>query len=144
METKRNIGYDLEAISYHNGNTTTTIEVLVTCEEGDKTFYLEFCNKYLKCNDDNIQEFINDADLTEIENWVDETTIGYLTSEVQKWCIRNSELGQYYSFSVNTFNNCMISVVGMESDRLGVIGKTFFTATLVGEEQIKEFLRLNK
>lgn len=144
METKRNIGYDLEAISYHNGNTTTTIEVLATCEEGSKTFYLDFCNKHLKCNDDNINDFIDDADLTEIETWVDETTIGYLSSELQKWCIRKTETGKYYSFSMFTFNTVSCVVNGMESDRLCLNGKTFFSNHLVGEEQIKEFLRLNK
>lgn len=143
MKTKRNIGYDLEAISYYNGTSIATIEVLATCEEGEATFYLDVCNKHGKCDDYNIQDFIDDADLTEIEKWVDETTLGYLSSELQKWCIREAETGKYYSFSLFSFNDCRVVINGIESDRLCLNGKTFFSINLVGEEQIKDFLRQN-
>jgi len=144
MKTQRNIEYDLEAIEYSNFNTTSTIKVLATCENGYKKFILEFDNKYGGINEHNIQEFLDDADLTEIENWVDETEIGWATAEIQKWCIRKSELGKYYSFSVFTFNDFSIVINCMESDRLSLTGKIISSEILSGLEQVNDFLVSNK
>lgn len=144
MKTQRNIEYDLEVIEYSNFNTTSNIKVLVTCENGDKEFFLDFDNQYGDINEDNINQFIDDADLTEIENWVDETEIGFAVAEIQKWCIRKSELGKYYSFSVFTFNNFSIVINCMESSRLFVTGKTISSEILKGLDQVNDFLALNK
>jgi len=143
MKTQRNIEYDLEAIEYSNFNTTSIIKVLVTCENGYKEFILEFDNKYGGIYEHNIQEFLDDADLTEIENWVDETEIGWAVGEIQKWCIRKSDSDKYYSFSVHTLNTFSIAVICLESNGLSLTGKVISSEILIGLDQVNDFLIIN-
>lgn len=138
--TKRNIAYTLEVNSFHNFNTVSTLEVTAITEEGGKDFTLTLDNSTGEINEYNVNEFLNDADLTEVEEWVDATVISYLSSELQKWCIRNAELGKYYSFYIYTFNACNAVVNGLECDRLNFNGKSFLGEQLTGVEQIKQFL----
>lgn len=142
ITTKRGIEVDVYINSFHNFNTTTTLEVTAVVENGEKDFTLELSNQYGNCNVENIEDFFNDADTSLLEVWADAIELAFLSGELQKWCVLQAEIGKYYSFSMFTFNAVNVVINGIESDRLAINGKQFYHEQLSGVKQIKEFLNI--
>lgn len=137
-QTLLNIGYDLEVLSFSNRAKTTLIEILVTCEEGSESFWIEIKN-YGEAFDDITPDMIEDIELLEAEQWVNETVIGYIASEAAKTCVKLSNHEFYYSFSIGTINDLQLTVMCFEKQG-NYIGKLNGSWSVSGEEQSRELL----
>lgn len=142
-QTLLNIGYDLEVLQFSNHSKTTDVEIMVTCEEGSESFWIEI-NNYGEPFFDITPNDIEDSELLEAEQWVNETVIGYIASEAAKTCVRLSSREFYYSFSIGTINDLQLTVICFEKQG-DYIGKLNGSWSVSGEEQSRELLnKLNK
>lgn len=139
-QTQRGIEYDLEVVSFRNNPRTTEIYVLATVENGQEEFLFEFENHGEKPTADEIDEV--DIEMEEIDKWADATEIGWATSAIQKWCIDKTNEDVYWSFSVYTNDNFMISVFAMRKSN-GCIGGVVEDHTMIGIEEVNDFLNQN-
>ena len=140
-QTQRGIEYDLEIVSFHNGNKTTTFEVLATVENGSETFEIEVEHYGHPFTYDDVNEA--ELDLTEVEQWADDTEISFLVSEIQKTCINKSTVNKYYAYTVYTNDTFTVSVMVFEKV-LGHIGNVLESVNLKGVSQVNDWLVLNK
>lgn len=139
-QTQRGIEYDLEIVSFHNGNKTTTFEVLATVENGSKSFEIEEEHHGNPFTYDDVNEA--ELDLTEVEQWADATEISWAVSEIQKKCIMKSVDNKYYAYTVYTNDTFTVSVMVFEKV-VGHIGNVVEAYNLKGLEQVNEFLNSN-
>lgn len=139
-QTQRGIEYDLDVVSFYNEPRTTSIYVLATVENGQEEFLFEIENHGEKMTADEVDEV--DIEMEEIEKWADATEIGWATSEIQKWCIDKTTEDKYWSFSVYTNNNFIISVFAMSKSN-GCIGGVVEDHTMIGIEEVNDFLNCN-
>lgn len=140
-QTQRGIEYDLEIVSFHNGNKTSTFEVLATVENCTKTFEIEVDNYGLPFTYDDADEA--ELDLTEVEQWADSTEISWAVSEIQKKCIIKSVDNKYYAYTVYTNDTFVITIMVFEKV-VGHIGNVVEAYNLKGLEQVNDWLVLNK
>lgn len=140
MKTKRNIEYDLEIVSFHNGNKTTTFEVLATVENGSETFEIEVEHHGQPFTQDDVNEA--ELDLTEVEQWADATEISWAVSAIQYYCVMKSVDNKYYAYTVYTNDTFTISVMVFEKVVVH-IGNVVESYNLKGLEQVNEFLNNN-
>lgn len=142
-QTIYGIGYDLEVLQFSNHSKRTDVEILVTCEEGSESFWIEIKN-YGESFEDITPDMIEDSELLEAEQWVNETVIGHVAYEASKTCVRLSSRELYYSFSIGTINNLQLTVMCFEKHG-NYIGKLSGSWSVSGEEQSRELLNtLNK
>ena len=139
-KTQRGIEYDLEIVSFHNGNKVTEFEVLVTVENGTKTFLIEVENHGHPFTYDDADEA--ELDLTEVEQWADATEISWAVSAIQEKCIIKSVDNKYYAYTVYTNDTFTVSVMVFEKV-VGHIGSVVESYNLKGLEQVNEFLNRN-
>lgn len=137
-QTLLNVGYDLEVLQFSNHSKRTDVEILVTCQEGSESFWIEIKN-YGEAFDDITPDMIEDSELLEAEQWVNETVIGYIASEAAKTCVRLSSREFYYSFSIGTINDLQLTVMCFEKHG-NYIGKLNGSWSVSGEEQARELL----
>lgn len=142
-QTTLNVGYDLEVLQFSNHSKTTQVELLVTCEEGSESFWIEIKN-YGEAFDDITPDMIEDSELLEAEQWVNETVIGFIASESAKTCVRLSSRELYYSFSIGTINDLQLTVMCFEKQG-NYIGKLIASYSVSGEEDCRSLInKLNK
>lgn len=140
--TKRGIEFELEIIEIHSHS----IKVLATCEEGFKDFIIDFGFSPIKSDSELYSSLcdgettpLTDDDLEEVYNWVDETTIGFIASEVSKICVSKSNVSEYWSFGIYTNETVCVDIHKMkvlQPDGFESI-ESFFAQ---GEEEIKELI----
>lgn len=133
LTTAKGFEYDLEVVSIFNG---VRIEVLATCENGSETFVLDFDTTHGKITDDNVNEFLDDADLSKIETWVDATESAWVVSEIQKICVQKGDL----SFSVNAFGKFAVTVLKWSLERISVVDSINLTTL----EEMNDYINGNK
>lgn len=131
LTTTRGFEYDLEIVSINQGRLLT---VMATCENDEKLFEFDFETKFGDITDDNANEFMNDADLTEIETWVDMTESSWVVSEMQKICIRKGNV----SFDVNNIGLFLVNVSYWMGDKCTDL-KTMYTL-----QEMNDFINENK
>lgn len=139
MKTKRNIGYDLEVISFDG----KFAELLITCENGSTTVYQAVSSEdYDMHNETDDLDYII-TDFTDIEKWVDATEIAFVSSEVAIICVMESTSEVYWSFDLMTLKGVKLSVYKMKVDD-GSITRDCEGAHLYSLQEINEWILENK
>lgn len=139
-QTQRGIEYDLEIVSFHNWNRTTTFEVLATVENGSEVFYIDVDNQGYHFVFDDYDEAA--LDFTEVEQWADATDISWAVGEIQKKCIMKSFDNKHYAYTVHTNDTFVITIMVFEKF-LGSLSNVVETYHLTGLEQVNDFLSEN-
>lgn len=141
-KTKLGIAYDLEIVSFGN----KSVEYMVTCEEGSRTFELSFP---FDVKDDNtlygqLQDgdcsLFSDDDLEMADAWIDDVTIRFLSAELASIALANCDNGILCSSSVNCFIEfetitAHITKVDVKKE------KSIFHHTAHGEQEIKDLIQ---
>lgn len=112
-QTNLLISYDLDVVSFFNGNTVSTIEVIATCEDGEINHVFEFYNKHGLVTHDNIQDFLNDADFSELDKKINKLVLGEISKELAQICIDKSTNDVYCTFDVMSLGGVKASVYEM-------------------------------
>lgn len=142
MKTTRGIEFDLEVTKVDH----QSIDVLATCEEGDKVFTIDF--PYPIQEDDTFYgellegdtSQIPKEDLSEVMAWVDEVTIAFLVSEVTKLCLAKSNDNELWCFSMHTLNTILISLHCHSVEDGLLTGETLFSEFAHTEQEVKDLL----
>lgn len=142
LKTNLGIEYDIEIVEVGVKN----IIVNVTCEEASKEFMLTFDYPIKEDNAFYSQVINNDCtqitytDLADAINWVNETTVGYLASEIAKICVRNSVNGDQFAYSFTTLGCLLLTIskINPNQDVLSVRSCNNYHAE--GETEIKELI----
>lgn len=139
MKTKRNIGYDLEVISFDG----KFAELLITCENGSTTAYHPVSSEdYDMHNETDDLDYII-TDFTDIEKWADAREIAFVASEVARICVMKSTSEVYWSFDLMALKGIKLSVYKMKVDDGSITGGCDGTH-LYSLQEINEWILENK
>ena len=142
FKTNLEIEFDVEVVSYGH----RTVEIMAMCREDSKSFDLQVeidsaLRHMLESGDDS---WIKEEMLSEVMQWVNETVIGHLSSEVAKLCLRKSNKDVYWNYSFGTLNIPNLTITSMDT-YAGNVGALRETYGAYGENEIRELLyELNK
>lgn len=110
MKTNRGIEYDLQITEYGNKSIT----FLAICEDGSKEFTFnypyEFDRHMTEAIDNDDFNYLID-DFSEIEKFVDATTLQFIAGEVAKLCIKKSNDLEHWSFSISTLGSIKVTII---------------------------------
>lgn len=141
---KTNLGIEFEVyiVSYGHG----TVEIMAMCEEDTRSFDVQIkidttLRRMLESDD---HSWIKEEMLTDAMQWVNETVIGHLASEVAKLCLRKSTKDVYWTYTFGTLNIPRLTITSMDT-YAGNIGALRESYHAYGENEIWELLyELNK
>ena len=142
FKTNLGIEFEVDIVSYGH----RTVEIMAMCTEDSKSFDLHVeidstLRHMLESGDDS---WIKEEMLTEAIQWVNETVIGHLTSEVAKLCLRKSNKDVYCTYTFGTLNIPNVTITSMDT-YAGNVGALRETYGAYGENEIRELLyELNK
>lgn len=110
MKTNRGIEYDLEIIE--SGNKSIT--VMAICEDGSKEFTFnypyEFDRHMTEAVENDDFDYLID-DYSEIEKFVDATTLQFIAGEIAKLCVNKSNNSEHWSFSISTLGAIKVTII---------------------------------
>ena len=110
MKTNRGIEYDLEIIE--SGNKSIT--VMAICEDGSKEFTFnypyEFDRHMTEAVENDDFDYLID-DFSEIERFVDATTLQFIAGEIAKLCVNKSNDLEHWSFSISTLGSIKVTIM---------------------------------
>lgn len=137
FKTNLGIEFEVDIMSYGH----SAVEVMVICEEDERSFYIQTkigttLLSMLESGDDN---WIKEEMLTEAIQWVNETVIGHLTSEVAKLCLRKSTKDVYWTYTFGTLNVPRLTITSMDT-YAGNVGALRESYGAMGENEIRELL----
>lgn len=142
FKTNLEIEFEVYVISYGH----RIVEIMAMCQEDSRSFDIllkidSTLRRMLESGDDN---WIKEEMLTEAIQWVNETVIGHLTSEVAKLCLRKSNKDVYWTYTFGTLNIPNVTITSMDT-YAGNVGALRDNYGAIGEDEIRELLNeLNK
>jgi len=108
--TTINVAYDLELIE--TGNKSIT--VMAICEDGSKEFTFnypyEFDRQMTEAVENDDFDYLID-DYSEIEKFVDATTLQFIAGEIAKLCVNKSNDSEHWSFSISTLGAIKVTIM---------------------------------
>lgn len=121
LKTQRGIEFDLEITEQGN----RSVEVMATCEYGEKLFAYVFdynidnlMQKYI--DTESFKDLLSDEELQEIETWVDSQTIGAVVGELATVCIEKSINGESWTYSTDTVDGFKVTVIQSQCTGAGM------------------------
>ena len=142
FKTNLEIEFEVGVVSYGNSN----VEIMAMCAEDTCSFDVQLkidstIRSMLESGDDS---WIKEEILTDAMQWVNETVIGHLASEVAKLCLRKSTKDVYWTYSFGTLNFPNLTITSMDT-YAGNVGALRDSYQAYGENEIRELLNeLNK
>lgn len=145
LKTDLGIEYEIEIVKIYDD----AVDMRAVCEEGDKEFFIDLGYKINACqttyaafHDTRDYSVFEDYHLTEINNWVNEITVGFVAKEIAMWCVRKSDERYYWSFDIVRHSRSLsVSLCKHDKDNRMKITESHY---LHGEDEIKDFLFYNK
>ena len=142
FKTNLGIEFEVDIVSYGH----RTVEVMAMCQEDSRSFDLHVeidsaTRTMLESGDDS---WIKEDMLNEVMQWVNETVIGHLASEIAKLCLRKSNKDIYWTYTFGTLNIPNLTIASMDT-YAGNVGALRESYQAYGENEIRELLNeLNK
>lgn len=142
FKTNLGIEFEVDIVSYGH----RTVEIMAMCHEDSMSFDINIkidstLRHMLESGEDS---WIKEEMLTEVMQWVNETVIGHLASEVAKLCLRKSTKDIYWTYAFGTLNTPRLTITSMDT-YAGNVGALRNTYGAMGENEIRELLNeLNK
>lgn len=138
FKTNLEIEFDVDVMSYGH----RTVEIMAMCHEDSRSFDIQVeidiaTRIMIESGEDS---WIKEEMLTEIMQWVNETVIGHLASEVAKLCLRKSNKDTYWTYSFGTLNFPNLTITSMDT-YAGNVGALRESYRAYGENEIRELLK---
>jgi len=109
-KTTLNVAYDLELIE--TGNKSIT--VMAICEDGSQEFTFNYPHAFDRHMTEAIEnddfDYLID-DFSEIEKFVDATTLQFIAGEIAKLCVGKSNDLEHWSFSISTLGSIKVTII---------------------------------
>lgn len=142
FKTNLGIEFEVDIVSYGH----RTVEIMAMCHEDSRSFdiHIKIDSKTRTMLESGDDSWIKEEILTEAMQWVNETVIGHLASEVAKLCLRKSVKGVYWNYSFGTLNIPNLTIASMDT-YAGNVCALRDSYQAYGENEIRELLNeLNK
>lgn len=137
LKTNLEIEFDVEVVSYGR----RTVEVMAMCREDSKSFdiQVEIDSTTRRMIESGDYSWIKEEMLNDVMQWVNETVIGHLASEVAKLCLRKSNKDVYWTYTFGTLNIPSVTITSMDT-YAGNVGALRESYHAYGENEIRELL----
>lgn len=144
LKTDLGIEYEIEIIKIYDD----AVDMRAVCQEGEEEFFIDLGYKikadqttYAAFYDTGDLSILEDHHLEEINNWVNEVTVGFIAKEIAMWCVRKSDDRYYWSFDISRHIRLGVRLCKHDKDNSM---KVMESHNLHGEDEIKDFLFYNK
>lgn len=142
FKTNLGIEYDVEIIEIG----FKSIVIRATCEEGGKEFTITFPYEIKEDNtfynqllDGDCSQITKD-DMTDVNAWVNEVTVSFISGKAAAMCVRKTDKKYYYAFSVVYSDSLSLNIYVHNKEAGMRVDNSYH---LIGENEIKEFLYKN-
>lgn len=137
LKTNLGIEFDVDVVSYGH----RTVEIMVMCSEDSRSFdiHIKIDTELIRMLESGDDSLIKEEMLTGAMQWVNETVIGHLASEVAKLCLRKSTKDVYWTYSFGTLNFPNLTITSMDT-YAGNVGALRESYHAYGECEIRELL----
>ncbi len=141
FKTNLGIEFEVDVMAYGNRD----VEIMVMCDQDSRSFNIQLSRDIKHNNplydmlESGDHSWIKEEMLTEAMQWVNETVIGYLSSEVAKLCLRKSTKDVYWTYTFGTLNIPNLTITSMDT-YAGNVGALRDTYGAMGEHEIRELL----